>query len=183
MSPRRPPEAPNLGHRQPPENSLQHCGASGFTMGPPRRDGKRPASARSARARASRENSLHHRGATDPTEKQLAPPPSHRHPPENSLQHRWATSKTQQTRGRTVETTIFYASAFRFLSRQVLGPRGSAFWGIFGRSGWCLFQLRQGVEPRKIRGFTLGRAATLRKHARQNPRKIRGSSSGKRVFP
>ena len=126
MSLRRPPEAPNLGHRQPPENSLQHCGASGFTMGPPRRDGKRPASARSARARASRENSLHHRGATDPTEKQLAPPPSHRHPPENSLQHRWATSKTQQTRGRTVETTIFSASTFRSRSRQGLGPWGEA---------------------------------------------------------
>ena len=149
MSPRRPPEAPNLGHRQPPENSLQHRGASGFTMGPPRRDGKRPASARSARARASRENSLHHRGATDPTEKQLAPPPSHRHPPENSLhhrgatdptekqlapppshrhppenslQHRWATSKTQQTRRRTVEATCFSDSAFRFLSRQGFGP-------------------------------------------------------------
>ena len=36
----------------------------GFTVGPPRRDGKRPASARSARARASRENSLNHLQAT-----------------------------------------------------------------------------------------------------------------------
>ena len=139
MSLRRPPEAPNLGHRQPPENSLQHRGASGFTMGPPRRDGKRPASARSARARASRENSLHHRGATDPTEKQLAPPPSHRHPPENSLQHRWATSKTQQTRRRTVEATCFSDSAFRFLSRQGFGPGAGPLVVVSGCSFLSVF--------------------------------------------
>ena len=154
MSLRRPPAAPNLGHRQPPENSLQHCGASGFTMGPPRRDGKRPASARSARARASRENSLHHRGATDPTEKQLAPPPSHRHPPENSLQHRWATSKTQQTRRRTVEATCFLLPLSVFSLGKVSGLGRGPWWSFLG----VRFSRVPRLEPRKTRGFALGRA-------------------------
>ena len=67
----------------------------GKQLGAPRRNGKRPASARSARARAPRERSLQHRGvigeppqrpesslhnrqATAGTGTQLAPPPSHR---------------------------------------------------------------------------------------------------------
>ena len=79
------------------------------TAAPPQRNGKRPASARSARARASRESSfnhsLHHRGVTAGTRKQLAPPWGHRPCrktacstmwppplPENSLHHRETTA-------------------------------------------------------------------------------------------
>ena len=90
-----------------PENTLHHRGATVITgpqpasngrqLTPPRRDGKRPASARNARARASR----------DRTGKQLAPPRGHRtyrktacttvgssHVSENSLHHRGPTART-----------------------------------------------------------------------------------------
>ena len=92
MSLRRPPEPPNLGHRQPPENSLQHCGASGFTMGPPRRDGPHARTAcTTARPPIRRKSSLHHRQATGNHRKTActtAGPPIRR---KSSLHHRQAT--------------------------------------------------------------------------------------------
>ena len=40
------------------------------------------------------------------------------------------------------------------LALLAAGLGGVAFWLTFGRLGSCLFQLRQGVETRKIRGLT-----------------------------
>ena len=87
---------------QRPSNEPQEASgvreSTGKQLGAPRRKGKRPASARSTRARAPRESSsqhrgligetpehsLHHRQATAGTGKRLAPPPSHRQASDNS---------------------------------------------------------------------------------------------------
>ena len=103
--------APRRGHRayrkaacttaEPPQAPEPSWHSNGRQLTPPRRDGKRPANARNARARASR----------DRTGKQLAPPRGHRtyrktacttvgssHVPENSLHHRGPTARTRKQR-------------------------------------------------------------------------------------
>ena len=140
---------------QRPSNEPQEASgvreSTGKQLGAPRRKGKRPASARSARARAPREAAYNIAESsanlgkqlqsisltTAGTGKQLAPPASHRSDrnvacttakppqgPENGLHHRLATGKPRTTARRTFARTAFSDSAFRFLSRQVLGLGG-----------------------------------------------------------
>ena len=105
------------------------------------------------------ENSLHHRGATARTGKQLTPPRDHRkyrktacttamppQGPENSLHHRQATGKHRTTAPRTFASTAFSDSAFRFLSRQVLGLGG----GTTGGGD------RASIHRRNVESRTLG---------------------------
>ena len=79
------------------------------------------------------------------TGKQLAQSPSHRRDrnaacttakppqgPENSLHHRQATGKHRTKAPRTFASTAFSDSAFRFLSRQVLGRAGGVLGPLFG---------------------------------------------------
>ena len=137
-----------------PENSWEHRGGTE----------KRPASARSARARAPRENSLQHLGvlgeprttaSTHLTHHRrgrkaactIAKPPQG---PERSLHHRQANAGTgkqlapppshrqaSDNSSKKFARTAFSDSAFRFLSRQVLCSRGGVLGLIFFDCLWC----------------------------------------------
>ena len=134
MAPKRPPGGSREAPRRPKGLRMSPRRRQAFEKAPENR-GRRPASVRSARARAPRESSLQHRGVIGEPRK-TASNPSHSPPPgpESSLHHCGASRKTQQVPKHTVAAIVFADSAFRFLSRQVLGP-GNLETSDFGPGG------------------------------------------------